>query len=518
MKHHSSIKATCAGCALLALTEIAFAQESESSGAGRPSWLITPSISGSLTVTDNARPGQVEKFSDVITTVTPAVRIDGKGGRVSGNLNFGWQQNYYANESRYNDDQKNLSAAGKAELIEQWLFLDATASIAQNPASVFSTHTVGNELINGNRSETRSFQWSPYIQGFVGGNVGYELRYRNSLTKSDSGTYALGSGVDTKAWSGRLWGGTPLALLGWSLQAEDQRYSFDSRSTKSNRVLGTLEYRLDPQLKLNISAGKESDNYTNFEYRDRTTSGYGLDWAPTERTMLTLKKERRSFGDGHTIDFSHRTAQTAWKISDSRSVVIPGQQFTTGAASTAYDLLFLQLASSIPDPVARAQAVTLLLQSSGIPANSLIYGNIMTSQPYIERRQQASFSITGVNNTVTFTVQRSRSDRMGSSIGPLDDFTLSQNIRQSGFSGSWAHRLSPNSSLTLNALTSQSRGDTSSLETRLRSLSLLYTTKLGPKTTASLGLRQNDFDNASVGTATSDYTEHAITGTLSTAF
>ncbi|WP_172600062.1 TIGR03016 family PEP-CTERM system-associated outer membrane protein [Sulfuricystis multivorans] len=493
------------------------AQEDVAASANRPAWLITPSISATLTFTDNVRPGQTDKKSDLITSITPAIRIDGKGGRVSGNLNFSWQNNFYASENRYNNDQMSLSASGKAELVEQWLYLDALASIAQHATSVFGTQTANNELVNNNRSQTTSWQWSPYLQGYFGAsNVAYELRYRDVRTTADSGLYATGNDVDTQIWTGRLSGDMPVALIGWSLLAEDQRTSFKVRDTKSSRLIGTLEYRFDPQLKFNLSAGRESDNYSNLQWQHRTVTGYGLDWAPTERTLLKLTKEKRSFGNGHTIDFSHRTALTAWKFIDTRSVVIPAQQFTTAPLSTAYDLLFLQLASSVPDPVVRSQVVSALLQSSGIPANSLIYGNVVTAQPFIQRRQQASLSLTGVNNTVTFTAQRSSNTRLGTGVGALDDFALTQNIRQSGFSGSWAHKLSPISNLTLNALTSHSRGDASGQDSRLRSISLLYTTKLGARTTASLGLRQNSYDNAGSGTA--DYTEHAITGTLSASF
>jgi uncharacterized protein (PEP-CTERM system associated) len=515
-----SLRLVC-GCVigLVMFAQSVRAQEDAASGSAKPSWLITPSVAGSLTLTDNARPGQGQKQSDVITSVTPSIRVDGKGGRVSGNLNFSWQQNFYANESRYNNDRMSLAATGKAELVEQWLFMDASANIAQTPNSVFATQTVGNELVNNNQGTTTSYQWSPYIQGYLGGSIGYELRYRNTQTSADTGVYATGSGVDSQAWSGRLSGGTPLALLGWSLSAEDQRVKFASRDTKSNRVLGMLEYRIDPQLKLNVSAGQESDNYSNFDMQSRTVSGYGLDWAPTERTLLKLAKEKRSFGDGHTISFEHRTALTAWKLLDSKSAVVPAQQFTNAPLATAYDLFYAMLGNDPllrNDPVARSLATSQLLLGLGIPANSLIYGNIMTSQPFIQRQQQASLSLIGANNTVTFTVQRSSNTRIGSGIGLTDDFLNSQNIRQSGLSGSWAHKLTPHSSLTLNALTSRNQGDLATQDTRLRSLSLLYTTKLGARTTATLGVRQNNFDGATGGT--SDYTENAITGTLSASF
>jgi uncharacterized protein (PEP-CTERM system associated) len=520
IKRNLSIRPKISFCCLMGfvlLVPLAHAQEDATASSGKPSWLITPSISGTMTMTDNAHPGQGQKKSDLITSVSPAIRIDGKGGRVSGNLNFSWQQNIYANESAYDNDQKSLAATGKAELIDQWMFLDAGANITQSPTSVFATQSVGNELATGNRTETTSYNWSPYIQGYFGGSVGYELRYRNTQTTANTGIYATGSGVDSQSWNGRLSGDTPFSLLGWSVSAEDQVVKFGSqRDTKSNRLLGTVEYRIDPQLKINVSAGQESDNYTSFQYQNRSVSGYGLDWAPTERTNLTLKKEKRSFGNGHTFAFSHRTALTAWKLVDSRNVVVPAQQFAMAQVSTAYDLLFLQFASSIPDPVVRAQFVTLLLQLAGIPTNSPIFGGIMTTQPFIQRMRQASFSITGVNNTVVFSAQRSSNESLSTGVSTLDAFALSQNIRQSGFSGSWAHKLTPHSSLTLNALTSTSKGDTAALETRLRSMSLLYSTKLGARTTASLGVRQNNFDNS--GATASDYTEHAITGTLSASF
>jgi uncharacterized protein (PEP-CTERM system associated) len=520
MKQYFTIKTRYAGYCLIgmiAMMKVSHAQEADTLEVTRPSWLITPGISSTLTLTDNARPGLSQKKSDFIASVTPSIRVDGKGGRVSGNLNFSWQQNFYANESRYNNDQKSLSATGKAELIDEWLFLDAGANIAQSPTSVFAVQGVGNELVTGNRTETTSYNWSPYVQGYLAGSIGYELRYRNTQTTGNNGIYATGSGVDAQEWSGQLSGSTPFSLLGWSLSADDQLAKFGAQhDTKSSRLLGTLEYRIDPQLKLNVSAGQESDNFTSFQYQKRSVYGYGLDWAPTERTKLTIKKEKRSFGNGHVFDFSHRTALTAWKFIDSRSVVIPAQKFTTAQVSTAYDLLFLQMASSIPDPVARAQVVALLLQQAGIPLNSPIFGGIMSSQPFIQRMRQASFSITGANNTVIFSAQRSSNESLATGVSSLDAFALTQNIHQSGLSGSWVHRLSPETNLTLNALTSHSRGDTSTLDSRLRSLSLLYTTRLGAKTTASMGLRQNNFDNASVGT--SDYTEHAIIGTLSTSF
>lgn len=495
----------------------AFAQEGDPVDvAGKPSWLITPSVATNFTLTDNVRPGQGEQKSDFITSVTPAIRVIGKGGRVSGNLAFSWQQSLYANESAFNNDQKSLVASGKAELIEQWLFLDANGNIAQRPNSVFGTQSVGNELVNSNRSETTSYQWSPYIQGRLGGSADYELRYRNSRSTSDTGVFSTASGVDVQTWNGRLSGATPFSFLGWSVNAENQRVEFGSTTdTKSSRLLGALEYRIDPQVKLHVSAGRESDNYSSVDLQSRTTSGYGIDWAPTERSLLAIRKERRGFGDSHSIDFSHRTALTAWKLSDSRSITLPAQQLTTAQVSTAYDLLYQLLSTDFPDPDGRAQEALRRLSVFRIPADSPVFGDVLSSQPFIQRRQLASVAFTGANNTVTLAAQRSHNERIGTGAGLAgQDLFNTSNIRQTGLSASWAHKLSPQSSLTLNALTSRSKGDLSNQDSRLRSWSLLFSTRLGVRTTASLGLRQNNFDN----TTGVDYDENAIIGTLSASF
>lgn len=495
----------------------AHAQEDSAVASLKPSWRIVPSAGVEVTYTDNVTPGSGPKESDFITRLSPGIRIDGSSARASGSLAYNWEQYLYADNSRLDNHQQSLRANGKLELVEQWMFLDASGNIAQRSVSAFGTQGVGNELVNANRTETTAYQWSPYIQGRLGGKADYELRYNNSHTSANTGVVANYGGTTSEVWSARLAGATPLTLLGWSVNTDRQNVELGtSRKFESSRFTGTLEYRIDPQVRLFVSAGRESDNYSLADWQRRTTSGYGVDWAPTERSLLSLKQDRRSYGDSHSYTFSHRTALTAWKFSDIRSVSLPGQQLTQAPISTAYELLDLQRTSSIPDPAQRAQAVMLLLQLYGIPANTLVFGNILSSQAMIERRQEASVALIGANNTVTLTLQKSSSQRLGTGgiALPGDDFGLTSNIRQTGLSGNWAHKLSPDSTLTLNALTSRSHGDTSSLDSRLRSLSLLLTTRLGVHTTASAGLRRNSFDNA-YGTG---YDENAVTGSLFVTF
>lgn len=315
----------------------------------RPSWLITPLISVEETYTNNVNLAAVKK-SDLITRLSPGILLDGKGGRVSGNLNYQWQRYMYAQSSGRSNQQRSLAAKGQAELVDEWLFVDASHNISQQTVSAFGTQSSGTELLNSNRSETAGYSLSPYIKGRFASLVDYQLRYSGTRTRSDSGALSGGTATTTRAWNGQVAGATPLALLGWSLTADSQVVSHSTGAeSRSNRMSGTLTYQVDPQIKASISAGNESENYTSSAKQKRTTSGVGLNWAPTERTSLALKRERNSAGNGYNVDFSHRTALSAWKFSDSRVVTIPTPQMALARTGTAYDLIYQQLASSFPD-------------------------------------------------------------------------------------------------------------------------------------------------------------------------
>lgn len=478
----------------------------------RPNWRITPFVSADGTYTDNVNLA-ANKKADFITRLSPGITVHGEGGRFSGNLNYQWQRYSYAEQSARSNQQRSLAAKGKLELVEQWLFLEGSHNISQQSVSALGTQSVGNELINANRSETASYSISPYIQGRLGGVADYQLRYSGTHTRSDAGALS-GAAATTRSWSGRLSGATTLSLLGWNLNADQQVvHNSNNFDTRSEHVLGGLTYHIDPQLRVQVRVGRESDNFTSVVRQSRTTSGMGVDWAPTERTSISLKKDRNAAGNAHSIDFSHRTALSAWKFSDSRSVSIPTPQMALSKTGTAYDLLYLQLASAIPDPVERAAETGQQLAQAGIAADAPIFGSLMTSQAFIQRRQQASVALIGVNNTVVFAFDRGNSERMGAGIGLADDFALNTDIRQSGFNTTWAHKLTPHAALSLNGRKSRSSGS-SNLDTSLSAWSLMFTTQLGASTSGSLGWRQSRFDSS----AGNGYDEQALTGAVQLKF
>ncbi|MBA3033113.1 MAG: TIGR03016 family PEP-CTERM system-associated outer membrane protein [Gammaproteobacteria bacterium] len=478
-------------------------------GQSARNWQITPSIAIDGTYTDNVNLSANNKTADFITRISPGIRLAGKSARASASLDYQWQHYAYATSSARSNQQQSLAASGRLELVEQWLFLDASHNISQQATSAFGTQGVGNELINTNRTQVSSYRLSPYIQGRLARFADYQLRYSGTHTSADTGALS-GAATTTESWNGQLAGVTPLTLLSWAVNVDSMTINHASGLKNQNdRLYGTLTYLVAPSLRLSVSAGNESDNFLAGVERKKGTSGLGAEWAPTERTKVALRKDSRSFGDSFSADFTHRTALSAWRLSDSRSVRVPTADLAQGSRGTIYDLLYLQLTSAFPNPLERAAEVERQLALAGIPANAQVFGPALTSQAFIERRQTASFTLTGVNNTVTFAADRSNSQRIGTGIGLIDDLSQNQEIRQSGFNANWAYKMTPHEVLTLSALTSTSKGSNNA-ETTLRSISLRLTTQLGVKTSASVGLRQSHFE----GTTGTGYDEQALTGAV----
>lgn len=477
-------------------------------------WLIVPSVALLETLTDNVNLAPADgKQSDLITDVTPGIRIDGVGARAKLRFDYQMHNLLYARDSARNNTQNYLNALGTLEAVENWLFVEARGSITQQAISPFGAQPINNASVNSNRAETSTYQVSPYITGKLGPAADYLLRYNWTTTNSKANLVA-DTGISE--WVGSIKGSTTLASLGWAVDGSSQKNHYDQgRTTEATRLRGSLVYQFDPQIRASISGGREANNYASPDRQASTTYGAGLEWAPTERTQVSALKERRFFGDGHSFVFRHRTPLTAWSYSDRKDIDSLPNQLATAGAGTAFDLLFNALATRIPDPVARAQEVERLLQQNGIPADLAVARGFLTTRVFLERHREASVAVLGVTNTVTFTANQSDRQAIGIGAGTADDFTLTPDVRQRGIGADWAHRLSPLSSLNLLASWLHSTGSSaSSLDSTQRVLRLLWSFQLGPKTFASIGARQVRFDSSSA----SDFSERAVMGSFSVNF
>lgn len=484
--------------------------------ASAGNWQITPSISANETVTDNVDLVDKNRTNDWITDISPGLNIVGKGDRANLRFDYRMHNLYYANDSSRNNLQNSLQADGTLEALENWFYIDANASIYQQNLSAFSGSTYSSVDTNdsNNTTETTTYRISPYFKGTLGTSTDYLLRYNLSKTTADeSGAF----NTETRELAARLNGMTRFSQFGWTLDANTQKSMFDrGRDTKADLVRGKLTYYYDPQFRVSLIGGRESNDYNTRDMESHTIKGAGFEWAPTERTLLSATREDRFFGNSDNITFTHRTAGTAWKYRQTKDSHTSTDQ-TSGAVGSYYSLFDSLFSTAIPDPAARAAYVNALLLSSGISPDALLQGGFLYTGVTLENRKELSFALIGVRNTVTFAATKTDTSAFSGGIGSGwyagTDFETANDVQQTGVSINWSHQLTGLSTLTgtVSRLESES-GGAGTFKTDETLIAVNFLTQLGPKTTAGLGARRIEVDG------TTNYTENALTGTISHRF
>ena len=349
------------------------------------------------------------------------------------------------------------------------------------------------------------------MRGRLGSVANYEARYSRTVTSSDA---AVGSDVTTVDAAAKVGADRAFGNLGWSADASQQKADYSAgRETQSDRLNLGLSYAITPQLSVSGRVGREANNYTTVDKQNYDTSGVGVNWSPSERSRLSASLDHRPFGDAHSVSFEHRTARTAWRFSDSKDVSTTPVQTGLSSLGSVYDLLFSQFASLEPDEIKRAQLINAYLQTNGISPNTPVISSFLTSTVSLQRRQDLSFVLLGVRDTVTFAVTRSESRRLDTVTTSVDDFTTSPLVRQRGFSVNYAHRLTPGYSLGVLASQQDTTGELSVQDSRLRLLSIQLTGKVGKNAAASVGVRRVVYSSV-----TAPYGETAITVSLNVQF
>lgn len=474
---------------------------------------MTPSVSISETLTDNVRLSNTGQQAEQITETRASIRINIDGAKLKTFFDYSLSNVMYAQNSSPNRTQfqNGLNTFGTLEMVDNWAFVDFNGSISQQAVSAFGTQSIDNTAINANKAEVSNYRLSPYVRGRLGDTASYEARYSRSVTSSDA---AVGSGVATGDGSVRVSGASAFKNLGWSTDLSQQIVDYSAgRTTESDRFSVGLSYSMTSQLSVFANVGREADNFTSFDRQSSGTSGFGVNWSPSEMTKLSASRGRRSFGDTHNLNFSHRTARTAWLFSDSKDVATTPSQAGVASLGSIYDLLYRQFESLEPNPVSRAQLVNAYLQANGISPKATVVSGFLTSAVSLQRRQDLSVALLGVRDTVTFIATRSEGSRLDTVSTGLDDLSNSSLVRQRGFSVNYSHRLTPDYSLGVLVSQQNTSGDLSQQDSTLRFLNVNVTGKVGRKAFASVGARR-----VVSGGSNASYTENAVTGNLNVQF
>lgn len=483
-------------------------------------WQIVPTLSVAETFTDNVglQPAGLER-SDFVTQVSPGVIVSAAGPRLRLNANYSPQFIYRANEGTA-DVFQQLSANGNAELMEQLLFVDATASMFQSNLSLFAPQPDSNVNSTANRTNVRTFTVSPYLRHAFGNFAQGEARYTYSTVNTDASaslSNSQSSGINLSLGSG-----PSFRLYTWNLNYNKQYlyYGQGAGTQTPDVVTETVtafgRRLLTPQLAVVSTVGYEDNNYVFVGTPPKGSFwNAGLQWTPTLRTNLSFTTGRRYFGTTRTLDFSHRTRLTLWSLNYNESVTSTRSQFlvpsTVGTAGYL-DTLFL---SSFPDPAERQIAVQTFISQNGLPSSLTVPLNFFTNQFFLVKAWRGSFGILGIQNSVIANVFTQTSDSTSAGQPGTGDFALSSSTKQSGGSLVWTRRFTAQTSS--NAIASYTRNEAPALSRvdHYTNVTLSLTHQFQPRLTGSLSYRWSQ-SNSSVAGA--DYKENAVVASANMRF
>ena len=338
-------------------------------------WRFTPSASLTETYTSNANyTAQGSSDPDFITSASAALQISGTGARARLDGSIAATGLFYARQTGNDSFAPRVNLVGNLEAIEKFLFIDAQANVSQTFYSPFGPQP--GDLVNAtaNRYTSQTYSISPYVQGRLGGtNVSYLLRDDNIWTMSSR--YGDASIPVPDTYLNQLYGSldSPAAPWGWTIDYTGTRYRPQNRDVYGSYTIqigrGIASYRFNPQFQLSARAGYENTSFP-LTSTNGVTYGAGLQWSPTDRTLVDGFWEHRFFGSSYSAQISHRLPRTALSASFSRGInTYPQNALSIPAGANVASFVDAAFTTRIPDPAERALAVQQFIAQIGIAAH-----------------------------------------------------------------------------------------------------------------------------------------------------
>ena len=460
------------------------AQEIAPDAPPRHYW-IEPRISVGLTLADTGG-GPTGEDAEHTLEISPGLRWVANTARLRGSLDYTLRTLLFAENGSEDKLRHELRGAATFNAWDDRAFLDLEGVVQGRSISALGSLPAGN-LTNANQAETATFLFSPYLRGPLNPSTDYEVRYSAQVLR----TAAVNrSDINVSSASARLASNQSARLFGWSINASSGRvdYSLD-RSGRRDSLGGQLTYAALPQLRVFLLAGSELEDIAQQTRKSTTNQGLGFDWRPSLRTQASAQVEKRYFGNSHAVLFERRTGRTTWRYTDTRNVADSLINTASGSLGSLYDAIDARVALTVPDPVERARLVDAELLRLGLPADTEVFTNLLTSTSTVFRTQELSVILEGSRTLVTFALNNSKATRLGTVITLGDDFDNGATILIRGWRLSASHRFTP---LTTGTLLVSRQSNTSSVAgaaNTANGVTLGLTTRLGLRTSANIQLR-----------------------------
>ena len=481
---------------------------------------VTPTLSVTETWTDNVDlQAGPRAHSELVTQLSPGISVVRKGRRLNLAASAQWHQFAYLNDVRrdLNDNQRQYNAALQGILVDDLLFIDASASRGQRSVSAFGPQLVNDLYALGNRTEIKTWSISPYLMQRFGHAASLQLRYtRDSV---ESGRFGLDSS-DGQSVSAVLASGQSFQDLGWGLSYYGQDLDSTRLGESSTQTLaGNLSYRLTPRLSLTANAGYDRYDFGAFggENNGRNWSA-GFAWNPSQRTTLQMSVGRHYYGKTGSLSASHRSRYSVWSINYSDAITTTRQQFLLPAAIDTAALLDRLFSANYPDPVERERIVQAYIAATGLPPSLADNVNYLSNRYMRQKLLQASTIWRKGRSSVLASLyaskrdavsdQQSDSELLGSQLA-----TLNENVRQRGVNLTYNYQLNSRTNAVGTWNVARVDSLTTGIEDLQRVLRLGVTRRYGERLLGTVEVRRR---SGNVGAVSTDrYKENAISASLS---
>lgn len=312
------------------------------SGTSRADLNISAGVATELVYTDNLCLTANDKQSDLYGIIRPDLGINGSGGgsRVNFSLSTSVDVNSLTNshlESKCNRGDRdreqyrpNLNATGDAILIENWLFIDADATISQNSVSPFIAGGADPEDRTGNTNTTARYSVSPYVARRFKDVANlllrytYDDQYNSKDIVRDSSQQTVLLSLDSIPGSSKFF---------WGLQADYDNINYPETVGRESIDSELASARISAGVQINRSwqingyLGNEANDFVSIsDTIDGSFWDVGLRWTPNSRTSIEIGTGDRFFGSTPRFSISHRhrrsvfTADYAKTLSYSRNI------------------------------------------------------------------------------------------------------------------------------------------------------------------------------------------------------
>lgn len=461
---------------------------SGASSAGAGAWHFSPYLDLAETYTDNVSLASDDERAEWITEINPGFSLDGKSARTQLNLNYRFQNLFYASEGSYGSHHQ-LNAKGNVEVAREFFFVDARSAISQQIIDPNVSSPLDN-INPGNRATVITYGVSPYFKLRAGPYVEGEARYSADQVVNESA--AAADALTTRS-SARFNSGRAFTRLNWRMDfLQEDMHRNQSFDTHRESASGVMRYRLVQGFNALARGGYENNDVPTA--RGTQNGGYwsvggewipnryltvsaskgenyrdaNIDFQPTVRTRLHVGYRNRTVGlnpgDVWSADLSHQTRRSTWRLSYLEDTT---------------DIQTLQLANQQFFVVVDADGNLIVDSRTGLPL--ILVNNIfaLTNEEFIRKRAQGSVNWrSGKTNLLLGAFNERR------------EYQLSNRSEDAvGIDTAWTWRFKPRTSSTLGASWQRRNPPNTRAADDLWRVSLSLSRAVSTRTTTSIELR-----------------------------